>query len=241
METEVKVLDIGFVQFVEAMGMDQGVVDAARVCYNSLGDAAKDRKLVHYLMDHEHLTPFEHSVFKFHIKAPLFVARQWFRHRSSSYNEASQRYAIVKDEFYYPAQWRAQDTVNKQGSVAGKLDNGYENEQLKATTMAAMNSYQGAIDRGVAKEMARMHLPTNVYTQWFWTVNARNLMAFIKLRSEHHAQWEMRQYSNALWALFAPRMPWTAEAFLHTLNLSRYSATDGIAGPSLGGIGHAHV
>lgn len=236
MNSEIKVLDRGFVHYVEGMGYDRGVVQAARVCYKGPGTKtpAEDKKLVAYLMAHEHMTPFEHAVLKFHVKAPLFVARQWFRHRSSSYNEESQRYAEVAEEFYYPAQWRAQGGAGKQGSQASSaISDHLETEKLGETCAFAMARYRQALDRGVAKEMARMHLPVNVYTSWYWTVSARNLMAFIKLRSEKHAQWEIRQYSNALWQLWAPSMPWTAEAFLANLGQKQnYVSEQGeITGP----------
>ncbi len=231
---QLPVLDSGFVQLVEMMGGDSGVVDAARVCYKSASsEPEKDRKLVDFLMTHEHMTPFEHSVFKFHVKAPLFVARQWFRHRSSSYNETSQRYAIVKDEFYFPTKWRKQSSTDKQGSVAGDLDHAALRQDLITGCRDQMVRYNRAIEQGAAKEMARFHLPVNVYTEWYWTVNARNLMAFIKLRSEAHAQWEIKQYSNTIWPLFAHAMPWAAEAFLHTLQMSKYGALDGVAGPNI--------
>lgn len=236
MTDEIAVLDRGFVHLVEHMGGDRGVVQAARVCYKSsgLGETEKDKKLVRYLMANEHLTPFEHAVLKFHVKAPIFVARQWFRHRSSSYNEESQRYAEVAEQFYFPEKWRAQSRTNKQGSEPSPaIDDGTERESLMRTCNQAMVAYRQALERGVAKEMARLHLPVNVYTSFYWTVNARNLMAFIKLRSEKHAQWEIRQYSNALWQLFAPAMPWTAEAFLGTIaEPQRYIADNGeITGP----------
>lgn len=232
------VLDKGFVDLVEFMGGDRGVVQAARVCYKSdgLGEPEKDKKLIRYLLDHDHGTPFEHSVLKFHIKAPIFVARQWFRHRTSSYNETSQRYAQVKDEFYIPRTWRMQDTANKQGSVAASwtsTDHARLSNDLWASCKAAMRLYEAALASGVAREMARCFLPINAYTEFYWTVNARAFMNFVRLRSERHAQWEIRQYSNAMWPLFAQTMPWTAEAFLGTLDRSRYAALDGVAGPSL--------
>ncbi len=235
MQNEIEVLDLGFVALVEHMGGDRGVVQAARVCYRSDGltEPEKDRKLVRYLLDHDHGTPFEHAVLKFHVKAPIFVARQWFRHRMASYNEVSGRYAEVKDEFYMPAKWRAQDTVNKQGSVNGSIDHDRMSMWLGTDCHKAMQTYRAMLEDGVAKEMARMVLPVNLYTEFYWTVNARSLMHFIKLRSEAHAQWEIRQYSNALWKLFATVMPWTAEAFLGTIPLARYQALDGIAGPNL--------
>lgn len=233
---ETQVLDHGFVGLVEHMGGDRGVVQAARVSYRSGGltTPEKDRKLIGYLLAHDHGTPFEHAVLKFHIKAPIFVARQWFRHRMASYNEVSGRYTELKDEFYIPEAWRVQDTVNKQGSVAGI---GLSHKQWRAVLSdschRAMETYQQMLADGISKEMARMVLPVNLYTEFYWTVNARSLMNFIKLRSEAHAQWEIRQYSNALWPMFARVMPWTAEAFLGTIPLTRYQALDGVAGPNL--------
>lgn len=227
------VLDKGFVRFVEGMGFDQGVIDAARVSYKSeAGDTERDRKLIRYLLEHDHGTPFEHAVLKFHVKLPIFVARQWIRHRMASYNETSFRYREAPEEFYDPLAWRAQDTKNKQGSVHGRLDHDEMSRHLRTASEGTMLIYKHMLAAGVSREMARMVLPVNLYTEWYWTVNARSLMHFIRLRSEHHAQWEMRQYSNALWPFFARLMPWTAEAFLGTLNLSRYYSLDGLPGPN---------
>lgn len=222
---EEKVLDHGFVRLEDIMGGDKSVVRAARVSYGPTPpDPVKDKKLIAFMLEHEHGTPFEHAVFTFHVQAPLFVARQWFRHRTSSYNEASQRYSIVKDMFYIPKVWRAQDTKNKQGSVAGKLAHVALTADLENGCREQMVRYNRALDAGAAKEMARFHLPVTVYTEWYWTVNARALMNFIRLRSEKHAQWEIRQYSHALWRTFAQVMPWTAEAFLATIDLQAYVA-----------------
>lgn len=234
-----QVLDKGHLYLVEAMGGDRGVVQAARVCYRGCGldrDPSEDVKLIRFLMANKHLTPFEHAVLKFHVKAPVFVARQWFRHRSSSYNEASQRYKPVPDEFYFPNVWRKQDAKDKQGSVASAdIDSKLENDRLMETCGTAMENYRDALERGVAKELARLHLPINAYTEFYWTINARNLMEFVRLRSEQHAQWEIRQYSNAIWPIFAREMPWTAEAFLGTIDGSKYLAGPGdIAGPNAG-------
>jgi thymidylate synthase (FAD) len=210
------VLDHGFVRLVDAMGGDGAVVDAARVCYDSRSKGeAQDRALIAYLMKHSHLTPFEHAVFKFHASTPIFVARQWFRHRMASYNEVSGRYTEVKDEFYIPAVWRSQDTVNKQGSVAAaKLDHAGLSARLADQVRSAVAAYRGMLGAGVAREMARLVLPLNLYTQFYWTVNCRSLMNFISLRADEHAQWEMQQYALALAEFFRLRMPWTWEAFL---------------------------
>jgi thymidylate synthase (FAD) len=210
------VLDKGFVRLVDAMGGDAAVLDAARVCYDSRSKGeAQDRALIVYLMKHAHLTPFEHAVFKFHVSTPLFVARQWFRHRMASYNEVSGRYTEVKDEFYIPAAWRRQDTVNKQGSAGSAgLDQAGLSAALEAQVRGAVASYRQMLAAGVARELARLVLPLNLYTQFYWTVNCRSLMNFISLRADEHAQWEMQQYALALAEFFRLRMPWTWQAFL---------------------------
>lgn len=229
---EISVLDKGFVRLEDRMGGDMSVVRAARVSYGSESKTPEDdRRLIRYLLEHEHGTPFEHNAMTFHIKAPIFVARQWFRHRiGQSYNEVSMRYREAKDEFYIPAKWRAK--AGKQGSVDADLDHDLLSFELQEGCEEQMARYRKALARGAAPEMARLHLPVNAYTEWYWTVNARSLMSFLKLRSEQHAQWEIRQYSNSLWEIFAWAMPWTAEAFLGTLPLARYQALDGRAGPN---------
>jgi thymidylate synthase (FAD) len=222
------VLDKGFVRLVDAMGGDAAVVDAARVCYDSRSKgAAQDRRLIAYLMQHAHLTPFEHAVFKFHVSTPIFVARQWFRHRMASYNEVSGRYTEVKDEFYIPASWRRQDAVNKQGSVpADRLDYQGLSDRLAAQVRSSLALYREMLAAGVAREMARLVLPLNLYTQFYWTVNCRSLMNFISLRADEHAQWEMQQYALALAGFLRRRMPWTWKAFLSHIWEGRNLAID---------------
>ncbi len=216
-ETEIKVLDKGFVRLVAHLGGDPGVVEAARVSYagTSKGEE-KDRKLISYLLEHQHMTPFEHSVFKFHVKTPIFVARQWFRHRWASYNEISYRYTEVRDEFYMPLSWRAQDAKNKQGSVAAatSIDQEEAGRILRETVELSQKAYHRLIEMGVAREMARMALPVNLYTEFYWTVNARSLMNFLVLRADKHAQLEIQAYAEALAEFFAAAMPWTYAAFL---------------------------
>jgi len=210
------VLGKGFVRLVDAMGGDRAVLDAARVCYDSRSKgAAPDRALIAYLMQHGHHTPFEHAVFKFHVSTPIFVARQWFRHRMGSFNEVSGRYTEVKDEFYIPKLWRSQDSFNKQGSVASAgLDHEGLSAKLAAQVRCAVAAYREMLAAGAARELARLVLPLNLYTQFYWTVNCRSLMNFITLRADEHAQWEMQQYALALAGFFRLRMPWTWEAFL---------------------------
>ncbi len=212
----VKVLDKGFVRLVDFMGGDQGVVDAARVSYGGVSKGAEaDKKLIDYLLKHSHLTPFEHAVFKFHVAAPIFVARQWFRHRFAAYNEISFRYTEVKDYFYMPELWRGQDKKNKQGSTdAASLDQKPLHDMFAKQVEACLATYKKMIEQGVAREMARMILPVNLYTEFYWTVNARSLMNFVALRADGHAQWEIQQYGEAMARAFKETMPWTYAAFL---------------------------
>ena len=213
---EISVLDKGVVRLVEFMGGDEGVVLAARVSMaGGLKGEEKDKKLIHYLLQHSHLTPFEHAVFKFYIKTPLFIARQWFRHRWGSYNEISGRYVEVKDEFYIPEKFRTQDTENKQGSLAApELDQDSLRAAYEAAIRQGYSAYQGFLSGGVAREMARMLLPLSLYTEFYWTVNCRSLMNFVSLRADRSAQWEIQRYAEALADIFRRRMPWSWEAFL---------------------------
>jgi thymidylate synthase (FAD) len=211
------VLDKGFVRLVDFMGGDLAVVQGARVSFGqeTKGDE-RDRKLVMYLMKHQHGTPFEMAVFKFHIKAPIFVARQWFRHRIGSYNEISYRYVEVKDEFYVPMQMRTQDTKNKQASFVGNFTQ--EQNQVALGLMAiayeeAYEKYQQLLTMGVARELARIILPVAMYTQFYVTYNARSLMNFIQLRSGEGAQYEIKLYAETLSRIFKDKMPWTFAAF----------------------------
>lgn len=213
---ERKVLDKGFLRLLATMGRDAGVVEAARVSYAGASKGEeKDRKLIAYLLQRRHWTPFEHAVFKFHVKCPIFVMRQWIRHRFASYNEISYRYTEVRDDYYIPERWRAQDFKNKQGSAPGPaLDQEALTRLCEDGVAAARHAYRRMLDAGVAREMARMLLPVNLYTEFHWTVNARSLMNFIALRADAHAQWEMQQYAEGLASFFREEMPWTYSAFL---------------------------
>lgn len=213
----IHVLDKGFVRLVDFMGGDAAVVQGARVSFGqeSKGDE-RDRKLINYLMRHEHGTPFEMAVFKFHVKAPLFVARQWFRHRVGSYNEISYRYVEVEDEFYVPEELRAQDAKNKQASFAG----GFTAEQqaegralIEAAYAEAYAKYEELLKLGVAREMARIVLPVGLYTQFYVAYNARSLMNFVRLRTGAGAQHEIKEYAAAMGEIFKEKMPWTYAAF----------------------------
>lgn len=210
-----KVLDNGFVRLANHLGDDKMVVASARVSFGSgAKDEKRDRQLIHYLLENAHMSPFEHSVFQFHIKCPIFVARQWMRHRWCSYNEVSARYTEVKDEFYIPEKFRVQDKSNLQGSLeTDKLDNAKLIGEYTDCIKNSTDCYKKLLDAGIAREMARMVLPVSQYTQFYWTVNARSLMNFIVLRADAHAQKEIRAYADVISEIFAKKMPWTWEAF----------------------------
>jgi len=210
-----KVLDKGFVRLVDFKGGDQRAVESARVTFGSQSKGEeKDRKLLEYLLAHPHYSPFEHSVFQFHVKLPIFVARQWMRHRMASYNEISARYTEVVEEFYVPEGFRAQDKINRQGSVkTGALDDAALLAVYERSLESSYAAYRALIESGVAREMARMVLPVSQYTQFHWTVNARSLMNFLSLRMDKHAQLEIREYAAVISGIFRDKMPWTWEAF----------------------------
>jgi thymidylate synthase (FAD) len=214
-EKIINVLDNGFVKLVDFMGGDLRAVNSARVTFGGASKGEeKDKMLLKYLIENAHHTPFEHCVFQFHIKCPIFVARQWMRHRICSYNEVSARYTEVKDEFYIPAEFRVQDTNNKQGSLASKDLNNEELIKIYAESIeASYKAYKKLLEAGVAREMARGILPVAQYTQFYWTINARSLMNFVTLRADGHAQYEIRVYAQAIAEIFKAKMPWTYEAF----------------------------
>lgn len=226
------VLDHGEVLLVDSMANDYKVVQAARISTGKeripgahLGEGlaereAKDAKLINFLMSNGHGTPFEHSVFQFYIKCPIFVAREWQRHRIASYNEFSMRYAEVTDEtaeFYIPDHVRVKDPNNKQSSVREEgvvvHDDYSVAEWMQLQTQRAYEAYRVLLVGGVAREMARLVLPVNIYTKFWFTVNARSLMNFLMLRNAPGAQWEIQQYAQALEDIFADKMPVTWQAF----------------------------
>ncbi len=198
------------------------IVDSARISYGDQEpDEEKDRHLVDYMLDHEHGTPFEHNLFTIRVKAPILVFRQWHRTRIGvSYNEQSARYSEMADEFYEPTVWRAQakgPKANKQGSVAADLDHALCSKILADNDRDAMARYRALLDAGVAKEMARMCLPVNLYSSMYFSCNARSLMYFIALRSDMHAQAETRQYSHAMAVFLMENMSWAWSAFAKSL------------------------
>lgn len=230
MTSVLKVLDKGYVRLENFCGGDESVLRSARVSYgkNPEPDDERDKKLLQYLLANDHGTPFEHNLFTFHVKAPIFVFRQWHRSRIGvSYNELSARYTEMREEFYIPDKWRVQEKgtkSNKQGSAeSDELDNEAATSILRMSNIKAMLDYKQLLMMGVAREMARMVLPVNLYSEMYFTCNARSLMAFIRLRSDSHAQWETRQYSHAMAFLFREAMPWTFDAMLLEMNKDELS------------------
>ena len=209
-----RVLDKGFLRLVDFMGGDLAVVQAARV---SMGQESKgperDQLLIDYLLGHKHETPFEHSVFKFHVKCPLFVARQWFRHRLASYNEISGRYTEMEYEFCLPEHLRSQKAVDYKYTNLDAQSNERLKKKIEDFYANSYKLYQELLDEGVAKEHARIVLPLALYTQFYWSVNARALMNFILLRMDSHAQYEIRQYAEVMMKIFEYKMPWSSGAF----------------------------
>jgi thymidylate synthase (FAD) len=216
------VLDHGFVRLVDYMGDDAAIVQAARVSYGAgTRTVSTDEGLIRYLMRHWHSTPFEMCEAKFHVKLPIFVARQWIRHRTANVNEYSARYSILDREFYIPAPeaLAAQSTVNNQGRGATLA--GEEAARvlaiLKEDAMRAYDHYEAMLSQdgqqGLARELARMNLPMNIYTQWYWKCDLHNLFHFLRLRSDAHAQHEIRVYARAIGAIVADWVPLAWAAF----------------------------
>ncbi|HEY2891823.1 MAG TPA: FAD-dependent thymidylate synthase [Dongiaceae bacterium] len=235
------VLDRGFVRVVDYMGDDGAVVQAARVSYGrGTRKVSEDKGLIHYLMRHRHSTPFEMCEIKFHVKLPIFVARQWIRHRTANVNEYSARYSILDNEFYIPgpAQLAAQSASNRQGRgdvlegeeaarVLGMMKADSQRQYDHYADMLNENEGGEAVDagkRGLARELARMSLTLNFYTQWYWKIDLHNLMHFLSLRADPHAQYEIRVYADAMLEVMKRWVPLCHEAFvqhrLHAVTLS---------------------
>lgn len=207
---------IGYVELIDSMGNDTRVVNAARVSYNrETKGVVQDSNLIEYLIEHGHLSPFEHVMFTFRIKCPLIVARQWMRHRTWKYNEISRRYTQENIEFYFPEKWRKPDTVNKQGSTSGFNAEADEilSDILQDTVKNSFANYNLLLSLGVAREMARMVLPLNLYTTYYGTIDLRNLFGFFEQRLDSHAQWEIQQYAKAMLEFAEITAPRSIEAW----------------------------
>ena len=233
LDKEFPVLDKGFVRLVDYMGGDERVVQSARVSY---GEGTKtyreDAALIDYLLRNRHTSPFEQVVLTFHVKLPIFVARQWIRHRTARLNEISGRYSVLKDDFYMPAPedlaWQSAD--NKQG----RLDTAVESTEaeairagLDAAQKQAYKDYSCLVDKGLARELARINLPLSVYTEWYWQIDLHNLFHFLELRLDPHAQKEIRLYAEVLFMMAKKVAPRCCASFEeHALGGVRFSRSE---------------
>jgi len=229
--SETKVLDKGFVRLVDSMGDDSSIVQAARVSYGKgTKTVNEDRGLIRYLIRMKHSTPVELVDFKFHVKLPIFVARQWMRHRACTFNEYSGRYSIMSDDCYIPELDRIteQSTDNKQGSSNIVLDDA-DNIQLsmEQQTQSDLDNYHDFLDKGVSREIARINLPVSNYTEFYWKINLHNLFHFLKLRMDSHAQYEIRVYAEAIYEMIKEIVPLACEAFDdYVLNAEQLSSNE---------------
>jgi len=239
----IKVLDHGFIRLIDYMGDDSAIVQAARVSY---GKGTKmvnqDKGLINYLMRHRHTTPFEMCDIKFHIKLPIFIARQWIRHRTASVNEYSARYSIMGNDFYLPApeNLAAQSKINKQGRSDDAVPSAVATKVLSILEQDAKSCHKHYVDMmnedesgnvidenkiGITRELARMNLTLNHYTEWYWKTNLHNLLHFLSLRADSHAQYEIRVYADAMLDIVKAWVPHTYDAFIEhrkeSANLSR--------------------
>jgi len=227
----IPILDHGFIRVVDYMGNDTSIVQAARVSYGKgTKKVSTDAGLIKYLMRHWHSTPFEMCEIKYHVKLPIFIARQWIRHRTANVNEYSARYSILDKEFYLPKveNLAAQSQSNRQGrgdvlqgqqakKVLDLLKNDAE-QTYNNYEMMLNERYDGSVinenEAGLARELARMNLTLNTYTQWYWKTDLLNLMNFLRLRADHHAQYEIRTYADAMLDTLKKWVPITYEAFM---------------------------
>jgi thymidylate synthase (FAD) len=233
LDERIGVLDHGFVRLVDYMGGDARIVQAARVSY---GEGTKslreDAALIDYLLRNAHTSPFEQVVLTFHVKMPIFVARQWLRHRTARLNELSGRYSVMKDEFYIPApeQVRYQGAANKQGSSADEVPEALRAqvvETLQAGQNQAYAEYEQLLAEGVARELARVNLPLSLYTEMYWQIDLHNLIHFLRLRMDWHAQYEIRAYGDAIAQCARAVAPLAYAAFEeHVLNGRRLSGSE---------------
>ena len=223
---EIKVHEHGLVALIDVMPRfapvgktaDFAIVQAARVSYGEgTKQVSEDRGLIRYLARHRHTTPFEMIEMKFHHVMPIFVARQWIRHRTANVNEYSARYSVVRDRFYKPSieNVRKQSAANRQGGDE-TIDPLTAQEFLSYLddVEKAYEQYQKFLDKGISRELARIALPVGVYTEWYWKIDLHNLFHFLSLRMDEHAQQEIRDFANAMFALIQPIVPVAAEAFL---------------------------
>lgn len=214
--------NVGKVEVIDVLGDDMRIVQAARVSYNreTKGEEA-DEKLLKYLLREGHLGPFEHVVITMKVTAPIFVVRQWFRHRTWSYNEISRRYTSEDIKFYIPEIIRAQSIKNKQGSdrFEDPVVSLVLKEKIRDNSARALDLYNEFIEANIAREVARLVLPVNLYTSFYATVDLRNLFGFLEQRLDEHAQFEIREYAKAILDLVTPYVPWAINAWKEQQNV----------------------
>jgi thymidylate synthase (FAD) len=247
LEQEMSVLDHGFIRVIDYMGDDSAIVQAARVSYGKgTKQVSQDKHLINYLLSHQHTTPFEMCEIKLHIKLPIFVARQWIRHRTASVNEYSARYSLLDKEFYIPQKEHltCQSTDNKQGRNNMMLSDEESDNIINILKNDANQAYEHYLEMlnyqdentsiirdvnktGIAREIARINLNLNFYTQFYWKIDLHNLMHFLKLRCDSHAQYEIRVYALKILEILKIWVPYTYEAFenhmLHAAKLSKHA------------------
>lgn len=222
LDKEFQVLDKGFVRMVDYYGSDSRIVQAARVSYGEgTKTVSQDGALIDYLLRHQHTSPFEQVVFTFHLKMPIFVARQWVRHRMGRMNEVSGRYSIMKDEFYVPENSciSKQSTNNKQGR--GEVFEEQQAKEFQAEFIEgqqkAYEVYKGMVEKGIAREIARINLPLALYTEFYWQMDLHNLFHFLKLRLDSHAQYEIRLYAEKILEIIKTVCPMAVSSFENTM------------------------
>jgi thymidylate synthase (FAD) len=219
LDKEFPCLNAGFVRLVDYMGGDESIVEAARVSYGKgTKTLNEDRGLIRYLMRHLHTTPFEMVELKFHVKLPIFVARQWIRHRTANVNEYSGRYSVMKDEFYVPDRGAIhfQSLRNKQGRAEGDVPAELREKVLEILTSSQQQmykEYETMLESDIARELARINLPLSLYTEWYWKIDLHNLFHFLRLRIDPHAQYEIRVYGEAMAGITKLVAPMAWEAF----------------------------
>jgi thymidylate synthase (FAD) len=231
LDKELKVLDHGFVRLVDYMGGDARIVQAARVSYGAgTRTVREDRNLIEYLLRNRHTSPFEQVILTFHLKMPIFVARQWIRHRTARLNEISGRYSVMQDEFYTPApdEVRLQSKINRQGGSSEDVPAELREQvvtALRDEQEQAYGRYGELLETGLARELARINLPVSLYTEMYWQIDLNNLFHFLRLRMDWHAQYEIRAYGDAMAGIVKAVAPLAFAAFeehqLHGHNLSR--------------------
>ena len=224
LDKEYPVLDKGFVRLVDYFGGDQRIVQSARVSYGEgTKTVSQDGALIDYLLRHQHTSPFEQVVMTFHLKMPIFVARQWVRHRTGRMNEVSGRYSIMKDEFYVPSAENIapQSTDNKQGRASEPFP-ADQAEKIRKTIEdgeeAAYKSYSALVEQGLAREIARIDLPLALYTEFYWEMDLHNLFHFLKLRLDGHAQYEIREYAKVILEMCRAVAPMATTSFVNNMN-----------------------